>query len=37
MKLGAKLPNLGTAAASGSLPQRARELEEAGFDQVVAG
>ena len=34
MKLGAKLPNTGTAAVSGSVPRRARELEAAGFDSL---
>lgn len=34
MDIGAKLPNTGAAAVSGSVPQRARDLEAAGFDSL---
>lgn len=34
MQLGVKLPHTGSAVATGSVPQRARELEAAGFDSL---
>jgi probable F420-dependent oxidoreductase len=34
MQLGVKLPHTGAALATGSVPQRARELEAAGFDSL---